>query len=43
MTTIRRFPLLLLPPVLAAGALALVNFLFRRRKSRAAENLDIVY
>ncbi len=43
MTSIRLFPKLLLPPLLAAGAFALLNFIFRSRKSRAGENLEIVY
>ncbi|MGB0130040.1 hypothetical protein [Chlorobium sp.] len=43
MTTIRLFPFLLLPSVLAAGVLALVNHLLRRKKRRGVLNRDIVY
>ncbi|ACD89985.1 hypothetical protein Clim_0906 [Chlorobium limicola DSM 245] len=43
MNTIRLHPLILLPPVLAAGAFALVNFFLRRRKDRTRVKHDIFY
>ncbi|WP_268761102.1 hypothetical protein [Chlorobium limicola] len=43
MNTIRLHSLILLPPVLLVGSLALVNFFLRRSKDRKVPKREILY